>query len=51
MSLSSYSVDHSIIAFIFFRSMRILLILTINPKNTTSFLKNLHFSSAVQHSA
>ena len=50
-SLSSYSLGYSIIAFIFSRSIRILLTLTINPRNATSFLKNSHFSSAIQHSA
>ena len=50
-SLSSYSLGYSIIAFIFSRSIHILLTLTMNSRNTTSFLKNLYFSSAIQHSA
>ena len=47
ISLTVVDIGYSIINLIFSGSIRILLTLTINPKKSTSFQKNLYFSSIV----
>ena len=47
ISLTVFSVSYSSIDYTFFGSILILVVLIINPRNSISFLQNLHFSGTV----